>query len=609
LKDVIFYFNNLKLKMNFIRYFHEKQIDYLDVNNINVNQNDTQQSLKVKLFQKYRNASIFCSNDYLWQKKRDQHGNLLSQFEKKRMENYELNYVYADFSYSSYDLIDFDILNSEENKNTNAFSIPKVKIPLKTESTINVLLFGESGVGKSTFINAFANYLLYENIDQARSREPVAVIPVSFLVTIDDQFTEKLINFGHQDPNEKHNSKGQSVTQQCKSYEFKTRDGKILKIIDTPGFNDSRGQNQDEKNLNKIFSFIQNQPHLNALCILLKPNVKELNPSFRTSFIQLLHHLGDQFSNNIFFCFTNSRSTLTFGDTGPVLKRFLQTTQQNQIQMDKENTFCFDNKSFRYLVASQYSIEFNQQFTKQCEQSWAKSVKESNRLLDQICLQEKQYNIYQKWISIKQIKQQIIRLIRPLLEAMRNISRNILLTDTEFFKRSILLIPSSIHSSKSICYRSHRPYKTFGPFNIMNDYIHALSDPCPNEHLITNYKLDYELGEKQAHYSSADVNVHLFEIIKVCAHFDYFLKDDYQPGPFLTGINRMINEEKVMSEQVQSNNLNEKLSRRLHKCKEQYTKDFDGINLTDEYLYLKSIYSRIETIKQMPMIYEQLNPT
>jgi hypothetical protein len=193
---------------------------------------------------------------------------------------------------------------------------------------------------------------------------------------------------------------------------------------------------------------------------------------------------------------------------------------------------------------------------------------------------------------------------------MRNILRNILLTDTEFFKRSILLISSSIHSSKSICYRSNRPSKTFGPFHIMNDYIHESSDPCQNEHLTTNYKLDYELGEKKkAQYSSEDANTHLFEIIKACANFDYFLKDDYQPGLFLTGINRMINEEKVISELIQSNNLNEKLSRRLQACKEQYTKDFDGITLTDEYLYLKSIYSRIEAIKQMPMIYEQLNPT
>jgi hypothetical protein len=143
----------------------------------------------------------------------------------------------------------------------------------------------------------------------------------------------------------------------------------------------------------------------------------------------------------------------------------------------------------------------------------------------------------------------------------------------------------------------------------MNDYIHESSDLCLNEHLITNYRLDYELGDRTAQYSSEDANAHLSEIIKACAHFDYFLKDDYQYGPFLAGINRMINEEKVISEQVQSNNLNEKLSRRLHGCREQYTKDFDGINLTDDYLYLKIIYSRIDGIKQMPMIYEQLNPT
>ncbi|CAG8821274.1 30289_t:CDS:1, partial [Racocetra persica] len=36
---------------------------------------------------------------------------------------------------------------------------------------INILLLGETGVGKSTFINAFANYLKFNSLEDAISDE------------------------------------------------------------------------------------------------------------------------------------------------------------------------------------------------------------------------------------------------------------------------------------------------------------------------------------------------------------------------------------------------------------------------------------------------------
>ncbi len=46
--------------------------------------------------------------------------------------------------------------------------------------------------------------------------------------------------------------------------------------------------------------------------------------------------------------------------------------------------------------------------------------------------------------------------------------------------------------------------------------------------------------------------------MKACANFDYFLKNNDQEnkdGPFLSGINRMINEEKLICEREQSHHL------------------------------------------------------
>ncbi|CAF1480299.1 unnamed protein product [Adineta ricciae] len=125
----------------------------------------------------------------------------------------------------------------------------------KDYSTMSILLYGASRSGKFTFINALANY-----------------------------FHSRFI------PN-----------------------GNTLKIIDTFDFGVPHGQNQDDANLQRIFSYLlQNFSHLNALCILLKRNMNKLYPSL----LHMLQFFDSDFYSNVFFCFTIS-------DAGPVLRKFL----------------------------------------------------------------------------------------------------------------------------------------------------------------------------------------------------------------------------------------------------------------------------------------------
>ncbi|CAF4159188.1 unnamed protein product, partial [Rotaria sordida] len=202
----------------------------------------------------------------------------------------------------------------------------------ESDKSINILLLGESGVGKSTFINAFVNYLKFDELKQAE-KNPIVLIPVSFIMTTDDNFTERLVKFEGDDTlsNEDHDNLGHSVTQHCKSYVFTLKDddescGRKLRIIDTPGIGDTRGSSQDDVNLQHILSYINNLTHLNAICILLKPNNARLNIFFRSCFIQLIDLLGENTRDKIIFCFTNSRSTFyTPGNTAPALKTLLES--------------------------------------------------------------------------------------------------------------------------------------------------------------------------------------------------------------------------------------------------------------------------------------------
>ncbi|CAF5005037.1 unnamed protein product, partial [Rotaria sp. Silwood1] len=217
-----------------------------------------------------------------------------------------------------------------------------------SDESINILLLGESGVGKSTFINAFVNYLKFDKL-KAAEKNPVVLIPVSFIMTTDDNFTEHVVKFEGNDTlsNEDYDHLGQSVTQHCKSYVFALKNGdnhgRKLRIIDTPGIGSTYGSSQDDANLQQILSYINNLTHLNAICILLKANNPRINIFFRSCFMQLLDVLGENTRDRIIFCFTNSRSTFyTPGSTASSLKALLNSLPDQKIPFTKENAFCFD---------------------------------------------------------------------------------------------------------------------------------------------------------------------------------------------------------------------------------------------------------------------------
>ncbi|KAK4222896.1 hypothetical protein QBC38DRAFT_518174 [Podospora fimiseda] len=88
---------------------------------------------------------------------------------------------------------------------------------LDAMNDINVLILGETGVDKSTFINAFVNYLTYETLNDAmRAPQPEYLVPFSFSYqcrTRDGNgFTTQEIRAGSS-PNEHNGIKGGSATK------------------------------------------------------------------------------------------------------------------------------------------------------------------------------------------------------------------------------------------------------------------------------------------------------------------------------------------------------------------------------------------------------------
>ncbi|KAJ4248770.1 hypothetical protein NW762_012608 [Fusarium torreyae] len=292
--------------------------------------------------------------------------------------------LYCDCGASTYYKWEFQCNDPQHSSDWDRYERGKLLKKLKALEPfedLNILILGETGVGKSTWINAFINYLSHESIDDALNAEDLKwVIPCSFQTqtVVSGRFVEKDIKIGSTQ-SEKDGSGGQSATQSTEVYTVdigKTR----VRLIDTPGIGDTRGVDQDNSNMNDILAVLRTYNNLHGVLILLKPNAARLTVMFRFCIKQLLTHLHRNAADNIIFGFTNTRgSNYKPGDTFKPLNTLLSENKEVNIGLFENNVYCFDSESFRYLAAKRKGIDIGH--LEDNRRSWEYSVGECERLV------------------------------------------------------------------------------------------------------------------------------------------------------------------------------------------------------------------------------------
>lgn len=350
---------------------------------------------------------------------------------------------------------------------------------------MNILILGETGVGKSTWINGLANYLTYTNLAEAEKGELINLIPSSFSIT-DDDYNERVIKIG-EDSNENLTA-GQSSTQSPVAYTLPCGD-KIIRLIDTPGIGDTRGTIQDEKNIENILQFISNHQEIHGICILLKPNNARLTLMFRFCIKELLTHLHRSAAQNIVFCFTNSRSTFYRpGDTLPALKKLLAENPDVGITAAKHTMYCMDNEAFRFLAALKNGIPFGDKDRQDFTMSWERSVEETARLLEHI--QTLKPHKVKDTLTLNDARRIVISLSKPIAAISQNIQTNIaLLKDKE---NEINSFKGSIQDLQT---RMYIPYSYIEGTPLNYPRTVCTSDRCVDT-------IPDENGLKQVHYKT-----------------------------------------------------------------------------------------------------------
>ncbi|OTA06028.1 hypothetical protein A9Z42_0067240 [Trichoderma parareesei] len=302
---------------------------------------------------------------------------------------------------------------------------------LDQDDYINILILGETGVGKSTFINAFVNYLSYSTLDEAKDADSLAsVIPCSFSLQTMDRENPELgiqefnVKVGGRD-DEADGSTGNSATQKSAVYPV-TIGAKTYRLIDTPGIGDTRGLSYDKENMADILKTISSYDKLHGILVLVKSNNARLTVLFKFCLKELLTHLHRSATKNMAFGFTNTRiSNYAPGDTFKPLKALLDEQSDIPISLSTATTYCFDSESFRYLAAYKQGIPMDNE--EEFRRSWDHSSKEAHRLLNYFA--STQPHPVTSTLSLNGARKVILELTKPMASISDSIKKNIKLCE------------------------------------------------------------------------------------------------------------------------------------------------------------------------------------
>ena len=178
-----------------------------------------------------------------------------------------------------------------------------------------MVLIGETGAGKTSFVELLLNYAKQfgmENFDLEK---------VSSFVESSSIVTEK--------------KSWESDTTQSKKYEADFGEF-MLDIIDTPGFADTRGEDQKKENVANIINKVKEELYVNSVCFIISGTQVRLTSVMSEVITAIVSILPPDVLSNIIIVFTKTRDRFSLKFDPKVLKKF-------QLSVPKDLIFMVDN--------------------------------------------------------------------------------------------------------------------------------------------------------------------------------------------------------------------------------------------------------------------------
>ena len=207
------------------------------------------------------------------------------------------------------------------------------------------LILGESGSGKTTFINYLANYF-----EGTIDFEIAVKNPNEFKIAInnDKNWNSSMIErFIQTSTNNNIRNSHLSQTSDCREYEFKLNsEYDSIIFIDTPGFNDTNGITQDAKNLEKIKNACLKNKSINGVILMINGSLSRKNLNMIDCIESIFQILPNNLRKEISLILTNCQSeldcnfkpndyfqkSLKINDTYNMQNSFLKWDKNNQLK-------------------------------------------------------------------------------------------------------------------------------------------------------------------------------------------------------------------------------------------------------------------------------------
>ena len=220
-----------------------------------------------------------------------------------------------------------------------------------------MLLIGETGSGKTSFLNLLCNC------------GTVQALGCGFGAIGIEQFRQfndiKLENAM------KHSM--QSKTNDAKQYYVEMGDLKIG-VIDSPGFGDSRGLKQDKENAKKIVNALKAEDYINCVCLIINGRQARVSVSLKYVLSEITAILPRDILNNVIIVFSNTSDKLELS--------FDPNSLTEYFGKEVDNIICIENPYCRFKKAQS---KVKQIGIKLVASSLQKSFEDTAKVLGYLC--------------------------------------------------------------------------------------------------------------------------------------------------------------------------------------------------------------------------------
>ena len=200
--------------------------------------------------------------------------------------------------------------------------INKAKEKLNWQSRYKILLIGETGSGKTSFLNLICNYNLVQ--------------------TLGFQAGVKEFHSFHEMKFESDSSKMESKTNNATMYKIEIGSWPVG-VIDTPGFGDSRGMEEDKKHVGKIIEALKDETYINCVCLVINGRAARMSGSLKYVLSEVTSILPKTVVKNVIVVFTNTTSLLHLTFDIPELKKYFGCEITRNFCI--ENPYCLFEKA------------------------------------------------------------------------------------------------------------------------------------------------------------------------------------------------------------------------------------------------------------------------